>query len=194
MAASKTKLAQALTPEELATFCEALRAVPHEEMAARIVEMAAAQGIQIGRSAAYEFRNKEALPFIQRIQARRQKAALLAEMGDDDSGRTLADAAAAELGQIAFDLVTDLDGKIDIQTEEGQAVFAELTKGIHRLRSGDRQMIKQLQQQLDAERERSKETAAAVLKSAKEAGASPALVGTIREALNFRPPPKEGAP
>jgi hypothetical protein len=143
MASSKTKIAQELTPDELTAFCESLRDVPHGDMAAKIIELAKAQGISIGRSAAYEFKNKEMLPWLKRLQLRKEKAAAINEMGDDDSGRTLADAAAAEMGQIAFDMVSELDGQIDIQTEDGRAVFNEITKGIHRLRTGDRAMIKQ---------------------------------------------------
>jgi len=188
MASSKTKIAQELTPDELTAFCESLRDVPHGEMAAKIIELAQAQGISIGRSAAYEFKNKEMLPWLKRLQLRKEKAAAINEMGDDDSGRTLADAAAAELGQIAFDMVSELDGQIDIQTEEGRAVFNEITKGIHRLRTGDRAMIKQQAERIKELEAEKKQTAAGVLSAAKEAGASPALINSVREALNFRPP------
>lgn len=160
MAQSKTKIAQELTPDELTAFCESLRDVPHGEMAAKIIELAKAQGISIGRSAAYEFKNKEMMPWLKRLQLRKEKAAAINEMGDDDSGRTLADAAAAEMGQIAFDMVSELDGQIDIQTEEGRAVFNEITKGIHRLRTGDRAMIKQLAAQVKELQEREAETKA----------------------------------
>jgi hypothetical protein len=161
MASSKTKIAQELTPEELEAFCAKLRDVPHGEMAARIIELAKAEGIHVGKTAAYEFRNKEALPWLRRLQLRKEKARLVAEVGDDDSGRTLADAAAAEMGQIAFDMVSELDGQIDITTEEGRAIFNEITKGIHRLRTGDRAMIEQLTKQvkeLKAREEEAKET------------------------------------
>jgi hypothetical protein len=134
--------------------------VPHVEMAAKIMELAKDQGISIGKSAAYEFKNKELMPWLKRLQLRKEKAAAIAEMEDDDSGRTLADAAAAELGQIAFDMVSELDGKIDIQTEEGRAVFNEITKGIHRLRTGDRAMMKQMALQIQELEAREKETKA----------------------------------
>lgn len=160
MAQSRTKIAQELTPDELTAFCESLRDVPHGEMAAKIIELAKAQGISIGKSAAYEFRNKEMLPWLRRLQLRKEKAAAIAELGDDDSGRTLADAAAAELGQIAFDMVSELDGQIDIQTEEGRAIFNEITKGIHRLRTGDRAMIKQQAERIKELEQREAETKA----------------------------------
>ncbi len=158
MAASQTKVAQELTPQELDEFCKAFVNVPHEEMAAKILEQAKAQGISIGRTAAYEFRNKELMPWLKRLQLRKEKAAAIQEMGDDNSGRTLADAAAAELGQIAFDMVSELDGQIDITTKEGRAIFNEITKGVHRLRTGDRAMIDQLMEQVKELQEREKDT------------------------------------
>ncbi len=160
MASSQTKVAQELTPAELNTFCEALRDVPHVEMAAKIQELAKAQGISIGKTAAYEFKNKELMPWLKRLQLRKEKAAAIAEMEDDDSGRTLADAAAAEMGQIAFDMVSELDGQIDIQTKEGRAIFNEITKGVHRLRSGDRAMLKQMSDQIKVMEDREAETKA----------------------------------
>ena len=93
MANSKTRIAQELTPTELEAFCAELAAVPHGDMARRIMELAKEKGIEIGKSAAYEFRNKEALPWLRRLQLRKEKARMVAEIGDDDSGRTLADAA-----------------------------------------------------------------------------------------------------
>lgn len=158
MAASQTKVAQELTPDELNAFCESLRSVPAVEQAAKIQELAKAKGISIGKTAAYEFKNKELMPWLKRLQLRKEKAAAIAEMEDDDSGRTLADAAAAELGQIAFDLVSELDGQIDLQTKEGRAVFNEITKGIHRLRTGDRAMMKQMAEQLKILKDREEET------------------------------------
>lgn len=161
MANSKTKIAQELSPEELEAFCADLVTVPHGEMARRIIALAEEKGITIGKSAAYEFRNKEVMPWLRRLQLRKEKAKIVAENADDDSGRTLADAAAAELGQIAFDMVSELDGRIDISTEEGRAIFNEITKGIHRLRTGDRAMIKQLTAQvkeLEAREQEAKET------------------------------------
>jgi hypothetical protein len=185
MASSKTKIAQELTPDELTAFCESLRDVPHGEMAAKIIELAQAQGISIGRSAAYEFKNKEMLPWLKRLQLRKEKAAAINEMGDDDSGRTLADAAAAELGQIAFDMVSELDGQIDIQTEEGQAIFKELTNGIHRLRTGDRAMIKQQAERIK-ELEAQQKAAEAILDSTKgKGGVSGESIAMIRKALGM---------
>ena len=188
MASSKTKVAQELTPEELEAFCSALKDVTHGEMAAKIKELAAAQGISIGKTAAYEFKKKEMIPWLKRLQLRKEKAAAIQEMGDDDSGRTLADAAAAELGQIAFDLVSELDGQIDIGSKEGRAVFNEMTKGIHRLRTGDRAMIDQLNKRVKELEAEKKQTAAAVVAAAQEKGASPQLIESVRAALNFRPP------
>lgn len=158
MALSKTKLAQELTPEELEAFCQKLVGVPHGEMAARIRELAAEQGISIGRTAAYEFKSKEAEPWLEQLKRRREKAAAIVEMGSDESGQTLADAAAAQLGQIAFDMVTELDGRLDMSTKAGRETFDQITKGIHRLRSGDRAMIAQLQRQLKDAQEKVEKT------------------------------------
>lgn len=190
MAESKTKIAQELTPAELEEFCAALKDVPHGEMAAKIQELAAARNISIGKTAAYEFKNKEALPWLRRLQLRKQKAEDLNKFAaeNDQSGRTLADHAAAELGQMAFDFVTDLDGNLDLNTKEGLAVFDTMTKGIKRLRDADRAMIDQLQDQVKQLQEEKKHTSAAVLAAAAEKGASPVLIESVRAALNFRPP------
>lgn len=148
MAATKNKLALELSPTELAEFCAALADVPHGELVTKIMEMAEARGISIGKSSAYGFKNGELLPHLKRIQMRKERAAQIAAMGDDDSGRTLADAAAAELGQLSFEFVSDLDGKLDLGTEEGREIYSILTKGIKSLRDGDRALIKQLQNQI----------------------------------------------
>lgn len=186
MAHSKTKITQELSPQELEAFCAELAAVPHGDMAAKIIELAKEKGIEIGRSAAYEFKNKEALPWLRRLQLRKEKARMVAEAGEDDSGRTLADAAAAELGQIAFDMVSELDGQIDITTEEGRLVFDAATKGIHRLRTGDRAMITQLQKTVkeleDQRREADKALKAA---SGKEGGISDETIKAVRQALGM---------
>lgn len=193
MAASKTKLAQELTPEALEAFCADLVNVPHGEMASRILEKARAHGISIGRSAAYEFRNKEALPWLRRLQLRKEKAAQLNALAADagDSARTLADHAAGELSQIVFDAVTELDGRLDLTTKEGLTAFDVLTKATKRLRDGDRAMLEQLQAQVRELQEQQRATAKSVMDAALGAGASPELIATVRQALNFRPPQPE---
>lgn len=151
MAESRTKIAQELSPAELAEFCAALRDVPHADMAQRIMQLAAEKGISIGKSAAYAFKEKEALPFIKRLQMRAEKARMLQELGGDESttGKTLADAAADGLSELSFDFVTDLDGKLDLASKEGREIYEVLTKGIKSLRDGDRARIKQLQGKVD---------------------------------------------
>lgn len=189
MAETRTKIAQELTPAELADFCAALAGVPHGEMAARIQAMAEERGISIGRTAAYEFKNKEALPFLKRLELRKEKARLLNKhAADDTSGQTLADYAAGELSQLAFDFVTEADGFLDLTSKEGLKQFNVLTLGVQRLRTGDRKMIEQLQEQLKAMKAAQEAKDKAVLTTITEAGASPELVGAIREAMNFRPP------
>lgn len=186
MAETKSRISQELSPDELADFCAALSGVPHAEMAAAIMKMAAERGISIGRSAAYEFRNNEAMPFIKRLQMRRAKAEQLRQYAgeDDGSAKTLADFAAGELSQMAFDFVTTMDGQLDLDSKEGRSVFDTLTKGIARLRQGDRVMITQLTEQLAEAQAKADKAVQAVADS----GASPQLVKTIRESLNFRPP------
>jgi hypothetical protein len=149
MAETKNKLALALSPAELAEFCAALADVPHGELVSKIIEMAEARGISIGKTSAYGFKDGELLPHLKRIQMRKERAAQIAAMGDDDSGKTLADAAAAELGQLSFEFVSDLDGKLDLNTEEGREIYTTITKGIKSLRDGDRALIKQLKGQID---------------------------------------------
>lgn len=150
MAESRTKIAQELSPEELAAFCAALADVPHGQMAARIMELAAEKGIRLGKSAAYEFKNKEALPWLRRLELRRLRSQQIQEQSGDAAavGRTFADEAAAELGQLTFDFVSELDGKLDLASEEGREIYSTLTKGIKTLRDADRAMIRQLQSQI----------------------------------------------
>lgn len=149
MAETKNKLALELSPAELAEFCAALADVPHGNLVEEIMKMAEARGISIGKSSAYGFKNGELMPWLKRVQMRKERAAQIAAMGDDDSGKTLADAAAAELGQLSFEFVSDLDGKLDLGTEEGREIYTILTKGIKSLRDGDRALIKQLQTKID---------------------------------------------
>lgn len=149
MSETKNKLALELSPTELAEFCTALADVPHGELVAKIMEMAEARGISIGKTSAYGFKNGELLPWLKRVQMRKERAAQINAMGDDDSGKTLADAAAAELGQLSFEFVSDLDGKLDLASEEGREIYTTITKGIKTLRDGDRALIKQLKTQID---------------------------------------------
>lgn len=147
MAETKTKIAQELSPDELVEFCQALRDVPHGEMATRIMGLAKERGISIGRSAAYEFKNKEVMPFLRRLRMRVEKAEQLKQAASgesNDSAQTLADFTAGELSQIAFDAVSEFDGKLDLSTPEGLATFDILTKSVKRLRDGDRALFKQL--------------------------------------------------
>lgn len=154
MSFSKTKIAQELSPAELAEFCAALRDVPHGDMAARILELAAEKGISIGKTAAYEFKNKEALPWLRRLEMRQEKSKMLQEYSSaDGTGARLADAAADELSQCTFDFVTNLDGKLDLDSKEGREIYAVITKGIKSLRDGDRAMLKQLQEQVTETKE-----------------------------------------
>lgn len=186
MAESKTKLAQELTPEQLAEFCGKLAQVPHAEQAARILAMAAEMGISIGRSAAYEFKNKELVPHLKRLAMRKEKAAMLSQIGDDNSGQTLADFAAGELGQIAFDLVCELDGRIDLADKGGRAIFDTLTKGVQRLRSGDRAMLKQQAEEIRRLKEE-REAADKLLDAAKgKGGMSDGTIKAVRAALGMK--------
>lgn len=149
MSQTKNKLALELSPAELAEFCAALADVPHGELVSKIMEMAQSRGISIGKSSAYGFRNGELMPWLKRLQLRRERAAAIAEMGADDSGQTLADAAAAELGQLSFEFVSELDGRLDLASDEGREIYKVLTRGIKSLRDGDRALIRQLQTQID---------------------------------------------
>lgn len=148
-AQTKTRISQELTPAQLEEFCNSLKDVAHGDLAVEIQKRAAELGIVIGKSAAYGFKNNELVPWLERIKERRQKAELIAELGADTSGMTLADAAAAELGQMCFDMVTKLDGGIDITTKNGRATLDQISKTIKRLRDSDRAMIRQLQTQIE---------------------------------------------
>ncbi|MES2597197.1 MAG: hypothetical protein V4662_17755 [Verrucomicrobiota bacterium] len=150
-AKTKTKISQTLTPEQLEEFCKKLVGVPHGELAERIQEFAAECGISIGLSAAYVFKKNELIPWLERLSMRQEKARLIKEAGgaEDDSGVTIADEVARMLSDAAFDFVSDVDNRIDLNTEEGLAVFKELTTGISKLRKGDRDLIKQQKTLID---------------------------------------------
>jgi hypothetical protein len=149
MSQTKNKLALELSPAELADFCAALADVPHGELVSKIMAMAEERGIRIGKTSAYGFKNGELMPWLKRLQMRREKSEQLQEFGSLEGGISFADAAASAAGEMCFDFVTDIDGQLDLTTKEGQATFDTLTRGIQRIRSGDRALIKQLQDQID---------------------------------------------
>ena len=140
---SKNKLAQELTPEQLQAFLEELAGVPRGEQVERIQELAEKHGINIGKSSAYNFRERELGPYLDRLRKRKELASAITEIGLDDSGMTLADAAAAELSQLSFDFITELDGQLDLTSKQGLNVYKALTNGLASLRKGDRDLIKQ---------------------------------------------------
>ncbi len=153
MANSKNKLAQELTPDELAEFCMACQGVPHGELVEKILKLAADREISIGKSSAYNFREKELMPFMERLRRGKEKAAAIAELDLEDSGTTLADAAAGQVSQLLFDFVMDVDEMFDLSTKDGRAKLDQITKSIKRMRDGDRAQINQQRKLIEDTRE-----------------------------------------
>jgi hypothetical protein len=189
MAASKTKLARALSAAELEDLCERL-AREKNLTGKRIQEIAAELGVEIGHSSAAEFKNKEFEPYLERLRKRRQMAEFIAEKSAPEDVTTIADAAAGELSQLVFEMLMASDDKIDLTTPDGRKAANNLSLIIARIRQGDHRLRK-LESDL-AVLQAEKDAAAKVIESAEgQKGVSDEFIGNLRQAFNMRPPEKK---
>lgn len=181
---TKNKLARALSEEQLVEFLEQLAATPGVD-GPMIREQALARfGVSIGNDSANQFRKEVFGKYIDRIRKRRELSAVIAAHRDTDAGKTIADAASEELQQQVFEY---LGGEpLDLSSKEGMTRAEALARIIKSARSEDRAMLDQLSERVKA-LEAEKRAAQKVLDQASGKGASPALIKSVRAALNFRP-------
>jgi hypothetical protein len=186
MSLSKHKLVRAVTAEELDSFLESLAGMT-DVTGAKIRELAESRfGVEMGHDAANNFRKDVFGRYIERMRKRKELSATIAAHRDNDNGRTLADAASEELQQQVFEFLAD-NAPLDLSNDDDLARAEALARIIKGARSEDRKMIDDLRAQLKEAQEREKATAKAVVSAAEGRGASPELVGAIREAMQFRP-------
>jgi transcriptional regulator with XRE-family HTH domain len=194
MPESKTKIARALSAEELDAFCARL-AKEKGLTGARIQELAAELGVEIGQSAAYEFRNKEFEPWLAKLSKRRQLALFIQERSRPEDVATLADASAGELSQALFEFMTGAENAdaLDLGTPEGRKAANQLSLMIARIRQGDHR-LRDLEARLTQMRDEREKAVAALDELAGSKGISAAAEQKIREAFNFRRPEEAGKP
>lgn len=146
-----TKISSSLSAEELQAFFELCSKEPHLT-GARIQEMAAERGIEIGHNSAAKFKRQEFAAWLEKIEKRRAAAQFISENADATEGATLSDAAAAHMAQELVELQMAGDLTLDMSTDEGIERAKALSLVVHRLRTGDRKMQEELrtvQKQLD---------------------------------------------
>jgi hypothetical protein len=183
---TKHKLVRAITAAELETLLDDLAAMT-DVTGQKIRDLAESRyGVEMGHDAANNFRKDVFGAYLERLRARKERVKMIIENRDVATGQTLADAASEELQQQVFDFLAEAQ-PLDLAKPEDMERAEALARIIKSARSEDRKMILDLREQLAAAEAREKLTAKAVMSAAAEKGASPELVGAIREAMNFRP-------
>lgn len=185
MSESKTKIAQELTPEQLAEFCD--RLYKEKPDWKTIVAIAGEYGVTVGRSAAFEFRNKEFEPWLAKLERQKNLAKFLADHADGTAAGTIADAAAAHLSQEVFEFLQESDVDINMYDEDGLEKANVLSKVIQRLRSGDHRM-KALQMKI-AEFEDTRKALTKALERGRQSGGglSAEALQEIEQHLGWKP-------
>lgn len=189
MAASKTKLARALSAEELDALCVRL-AGEKNLTGKRLQEIAKDLGVEIGHDSAATFINKEFEPYLARLEKRKAVAQFIAAKSSPEDVTTIADAAAGELSQLCFELMMASETAIDLTTPEGRKAANQLSLIIARIRSGDHR-LRELESNLEearAEKEKleaEKKAAEAVLNNPKS-GFTGNAVAALRQALGMK--------
>lgn len=183
---TKNKLVRSISEEELYTFLESLASTPGVD-GPMIQEQALEKfGIKIGHESANHFRKEVYGRYIDRLRKRKELSAVVAANRDSGNGRTLADAASEELQQQVFEFLAD-SNPLDLTKDKDLERAEALARIIKSARSEDRRLLDQMDKRIkDLEAEK-KQTSAAVLAAAKDKGASPQLIESVRTALGFRP-------
>lgn len=185
MPASRTKIARALSAEELDKFLGELRAEPNLT-GSKLQELAAARGITIGHNSANEFLRKEFEPYLERISRQSRLAQFLEEHSRPENASRIADAAAGELSQALFEFITVADLDVNLHTKDGMKQADGLTRMVARLRQGDHR-LRALEAQL-AEFEAQRDAAMKALEGGDvKKGASVEAQNTLRRALGMEP-------
>lgn len=190
----RSKIALALSPKELDAMCAAIAKAPLIKWPAIIRRECKKRGIKlgVGENGVYSFRNKVVVPYVERMRAREHLSAALREqkIGAEDSSRTLADEAAAETSFLMLEAVHQLDGKVNIHDPKHREILDVLSKGIARIRDGDRALMKQLKAEND-ELKKQQEAAKKIIEvdaKKKQSGISAQTREAIRAALGMQSP------
>ena len=142
MTAERNKIASALTDEELEAFMAELAALPPGKRPARVIkEMAERHGIVLSIESARTFKRTTFQRHLSRIRRRAEKAADIAQIVGDGSGRTLNEAALGIMAEKIFDeLNTDDDATGEDEDTEPARLDLEkldtLTKAAARIQKG----------------------------------------------------------
>lgn len=189
-----TKIEESLSAEELLEFFQLL-AKERNLTGARIQELAEDRGIKIGHNSAAKFKSGPFAAWLEKIQKRKTAAEFMAANHDGTEGATLSDALAAGMASDLVELQMAGDLTLDLTSEEGIEKAKALSLVIHRLRTGDRSMQKELRE-VRAKLEEVEKTMAAAEK--KGTGLSPEAMQQLREKLGWQdlstqPPAKEAA-
>lgn len=187
MAHSRTKLAQALSAEELDALCERLRQEPNLT-GARLQSIALEKGISIGHNSANEFLNKEFDPWLAKLKRQKGLAEFIAENADPHAATTIADAAASQLSQEVFEFLQEADVELNLFDSEGEGLekAKSLSLIIQRLRSGDHR-LKALQLKVRDMEKREKEIRETVDRAKKKGGMSEETASELNEWLGWKP-------
>jgi hypothetical protein len=130
----RNKIAQALTVEELEKFLQALVKLPGNRRTLEgIKSAAAALEIEISIESARSFKNTTFANYLKRIERRREFAERVANVRDNSTGRTLADAAAENLAEQVFDLTEELGEGETLDLKKASTVAFIISK----IRQGD---------------------------------------------------------
>ena len=181
----RTNLNLKLSAEKLERLRVRMLKVPQKDWIKTLIREAKREKIILSEQSAWTFRRRDLVPWMQRRELRRERATIIREQGIDDSGRTIADEAAAEVSMLILDCINELDGKLTITNERDRDIIEVLSKSISRVRDGDRQMLKQLQAEND--RLKKQQDAAQKIMEAetkkKAGGISPRTRDAMRAAL-----------
>lgn len=167
MAQSRTKLALALSDEELEQFLAELRQV-QGLTGAKLREMAEAKGITIGHNSANEFLNEEFKPYCEKISRARQLSLMIATQPDDAPSGAIAAAGAEEISQRVFEFLMSAEGLSNLATKEGLKQVKDLTEIISMIQQAaarrDEVRVK-LQREFDRKTKETKKAVDAKLKA-----------------------------
>lgn len=136
MPESRTKIARSLSAEELEAFC-AMLAGQRELTGKRLMELAAERGISIGHDSANTFLRKEFEPYLEKLTRRSRLTQFLEQNSSGNEASRIADAAAGELSQATFELLSVIDLDLDMQSKDGMEKAKDLSLIISRIRRGD---------------------------------------------------------
>lgn len=133
--ADRNKIAQALPVEKLEEFNQMLASLPGSERTLDAIKRRAADelGIEISVMSAKAFRDTTFSNYLKRMERRREFAERVANVRQESTGATLADAAAENLAEAVFDLTEELGEGESLDLKKASSVAFIISK----IRQGD---------------------------------------------------------